>query len=190
MMIKKFIYSLPLFGFSTVSLAHPGHALTSLHAGFMHPFMGWDHLLMMIAVGLWACRQGGSSRWQLPTFFVCAMAIGASIGFITITAFPAIEATIAIGLVMMGIFLFTYQSISKRLAIGFVSVIGLAHGLAHGVELMGQPYAGALAGMLLATGILHMLGYFAGSLHGMMARFIHAVFAMGVLITGGLLLVS
>lgn len=188
-MIKKYLYSLPLLAFSTITFAHPGHALTSLQAGFIHPFAGWDHLLMMIAVGLWASRQGGNSRWQLPTLFVGFMAVGAIFGFTGI-GMTGIEGTIAIGLVLMSVLLFTQQSVPKGVAIAFVSVIATAHGLAHGIELIGQPYTAALIGMLVATAVLHTIGYFAGSLHGKLARFVHAIFATGVLFTGGLLLVN
>ncbi len=188
-MIKKYLYSLPLLAFSTFAFAHPGHALISLQAGFTHPFVGWDHLLMMIAVGLWASRQGGNSRWQLPTLFVGFMAVGAIVGFTGI-GIAGIEATIAIGLVLMGVLLFMHQSVPKGVAIAFVSVIGIAHGLAHGLELIGQPYTAALVGMLIATALLHTVGYFTGSLHGKLARYVHAVFATGMLLTGGLLLAS
>lgn len=188
-MIKKYLYSLPLLAFSTIAFAHPGHALTSLQGGFMHPVAGWDHLLMMIAVGLWASRQGGSSRWLLPTLFVAFMAVGAMLGFTGISI-AGIEAIIAIGLVLMSVLLFMYQSIPRALAIAFVSIIAIAHGLAHGLELIGQPYLAALVGMLLATAVLHTIGYFAGLLHGRLARFVDAIFATGMLVTGGLLLVS
>ncbi|MFV1921797.1 MAG: HupE/UreJ family protein [Methylotenera sp.] len=188
-MIKKHLYSLPLLAFSTIAFAHPGHALISLQAGFMHPFMGWDHLLMMIAIGLWASRQGGHSRWQLPTLFVSFMALGASLGFTGI-GIAGVEVTIAIGLLLMSVLLFTHQSVPKIVAMAFVSVIATTHGLAHGLELIGQPYTAAVVGMLMATAVLHTIGYFAGSLHGQLARFVHAVFATGMLLTGGLLLVN
>ncbi len=188
-MIKKYLYSLPLLAFSTIAFAHPGHALTSLQAGFMHPFLGWDHLLMMIAVGLWASKQGGRNRWQLPSLFVVSMALGASLGFMGI-GIVGIEIMIALGLVIMGVLLLTHQSMRMGVAIAFVAVIAMAHGFAHGDELIGQPYIAALVGMLMATIALHILGYLAGSFRGPLARRLYEAFAAVMLITGGLFFVN
>src|SRR5471032_1211063 len=60
--------------------AHPGHGPADFLTGLIHPLTGWDHLLAMVAVGLWAAQLGGRARWALPAMFVGAMILGAAVG--------------------------------------------------------------------------------------------------------------
>lgn len=140
------------------ALAHPGHDLAGATAGFAHPFLGLDHLLAMVAVGLWAGRLGGAARWQLPLAFVTAMAVGAGLGLAGLRL-PGLETGIAASVLALG--LLTALALRLRLALRPLLVAGFAllHGLAHGAELPAG--AGALAyvlAFLAATALLHGLG--------------------------------
>lgn len=164
-MKKQFTLGLVLSLISGFALAHPGHGLSSGFAsGFMHPLLGWDHLLMMLAVGVWAANIGGKARWQLPLTFVCTMLAGALLGAAGI-AIGGVESTIAAGLLALGMVLMTRLAVSGALQLLFTALFALMHGLAHGMELslgtlnnMMMP----LLGMLMATAGLHGLGYVLG----------------------------
>lgn len=150
---------------SGFALAHPGHGLTSgFTAGFMHPLLGWDHLLMMLAVGVWAASMGGKTRWQLPLTFVGTMLLGALLAAAGVTV-SGVESTIAAGLVALGGVLLTRLAVSRTQQLLFVALFALMHGLAHGVELYQGTISGMimpLLGMLIATAGLHGLGYILG----------------------------
>lgn len=68
--MKRLNLAVTLLLTSSLVSAHPGHGLESAYAGFMHPLTGWDHLLVMLAVGVWAAKLGDKARWQLPAVFV------------------------------------------------------------------------------------------------------------------------
>src|SRR3546814_13386165 len=82
-----------VFGAGTAS-AHPGHDVTGCTGGFVHPLGGLDHLLAMVAVGLWASQLGGRMLWALPAAFVTAMIAGSAAGFAG-TRLPGLEIGIA-----------------------------------------------------------------------------------------------
>ena len=92
------------FGFSAAALAHPGHESASFLSGFNHPLGGLDHLLAMLAVGLYAAQQAGRARWSLPAGFVLAMLLGAALGASGIRL-PAVEAGIAASVLVLGLLL-------------------------------------------------------------------------------------
>src|SRR5687768_3353260 len=76
---------------STAAFAHPGdHSHLGFATGFAHPFTGLDHLLAMVAVGLWASQLGGRAVWLLPLTFPVVMAAGAALGFGGV-ALPGVE---------------------------------------------------------------------------------------------------
>ncbi|WP_052184994.1 HupE/UreJ family protein [Methylotenera sp. N17] len=165
MMKKQFTLSIVLSLFSGFALAHPGHGLThGFTAGLLHPLLGWDHLLMMLAVGVWAANVGGKARWQLPLTFVCTMLLGALLGMAGI-AIGGVESTIAAGLIALGVVLMTRFAIHRELQLLFTALFALMHGLAHGTELYQDKMANMalpLLGMLIATAGLHGLGYVLG----------------------------
>lgn len=78
MNLRKSLFAIALFLTPAVAFAHAGHDHSGLMAGVAHPVTGLDHLLAMLAVGLWAAQQRGSARWALPLTFVGAMLLGAS----------------------------------------------------------------------------------------------------------------
>lgn len=148
---------------SSVAWAHPSHGLSNgFVSGFMHPLLGWDHLLMMLAVGFWAANIGGKTRWQLPLTFVTTMLLGAIIGAAGIT-FGAVESIIALGLIALGLVLMSTFTMLPTMQFAVTSLFALMHGLAHGVELgQNASLVLPLVGMVLATAVLHVLGYCIG----------------------------
>src|SRR4051794_24980641 len=88
----------------SAAFAHTGigpHGHTPFEAGFLHPFLGADHLLTMISVGLFAAMIGDRARWAYPVSFVGAMLAGGLLGFEGV-AFPVIEPTILASVVVLG----------------------------------------------------------------------------------------
>lgn len=130
----------------------------SWSAGFIHPFVGMDHLLAMLAVGLWAAQQGGSRIWQLPAAFLSMMMIGAYFGHLGVTL-PATETGIAGSLMALGLLLALSAHMSLLPSLLVVGFFAMFHGFAHGTEMPQSlaviNYAG---GFLFATAALHGLG--------------------------------
>lgn len=145
---------------SNVVHAHIGiHATGSFETGLLHPFSGVDHLLAMIAVGLWAARSGGRNLVAMPVAFLIAMALGAALGFDEGST-PLAEAGVAISVVVLGLFLALAVRGSWQWAVPLVAVFAAFHGYAHGTEVpeFANP-AGYFAGFLFATAILQACGF-------------------------------
>ncbi|AXA65069.1 HupE/UreJ family protein [Pseudomonas oryzihabitans] len=142
-----------------LAFAHPGHAENGLAAGVLHPLTGLDHLLAMLAVGLWAAQQQGKARLALPCTFVGTMLIGGLLGFAGLEL-PLLETGIAASVLALGLLVALAARPPVAAAVGLTAAFALFHGVAHGLELpeMGNPWAYAL-GFVAATATLHGLGY-------------------------------
>lgn len=142
--------------------AHPGfHVLGGAGAGLSHPFSGLDHLLAMVAVGLWAGLLGGRARWLVPAAFVVVMAAGAVLGAGGI-ALPAVEIVIAASIVVTGALIAASVRVAAGAAMAIVAAFALFHGHAHGAEMpaLASPLAYGL-GFVAATAMLHGAGLLA-----------------------------
>jgi urease accessory protein len=126
--------------------------------GLVHPFVGLDHLLAMVAVGFWAAHLGGRARWQVPAAFVAAMAVAASLAM-TGTTMPFIEFGIALSVLGLGLVIALRRRFALPIVFGLVGVFAVFHGFAHGAEIpvTDTPLAYA-AGFLAATAFLHAVG--------------------------------
>ena len=144
--------------FASPALAHTGHAAEGFVAGLSHPVFGPDHLLAMVAVGLWAGLVGGRSLWIWPASFVAAMLTGGVLGMAGI-ALPAIELVIVGSVVALGVAAALDLRPQVVLGAAVIALFGLAHGNAHGLEApvdgSGLGYA---IGFVMATAALHGLG--------------------------------
>ena len=150
-------------GLGTTALAHPGHG-GGLTAGFTHPFTGLDHLLAMIAVGLWASQLGRPAMWTLPVVFPAMMALGAALGTSGVVM-PWIEMGILVSAVVLGAAV--ALQVQAPLALGAVLVAAFAvlHGYVHGAELPAGSSAWLYGiGFIAATLVLHAIGIGAGLL--------------------------
>jgi urease accessory protein len=187
--MKKFILALLFSLFASQAFAHPGHGLGSAVAGFMHPLTGWDHLLMMLAVGFWAAKLGGKARWQLLLTFVGMMVIGALLGVAGIT-FPGVETAIAASVMAMGVLLIITLPMKLSMQLGITALFAVLHGMAHGLELQTQSQLVAFAGMCVATALLHGAGMLLGSQQLNMRKYLQNGLAYTMLLLGAYWLVA
>lgn len=129
----------------------------SFMAGFSHPLFGLDHILVMVAVGLWAAQIGGKALWGVPAAFVATMAIGFSLA-VSGVDLPFVEPAILASVVALGLLVAMAVKLDTTMAAAIVAVFALFHGHAHGGEL---GTAGALSfgiGFVVATAFLHIAG--------------------------------
>ena len=149
------------------SLAHDGHSHGyggGFASGFLHPVLGWDHVIAMVAVGLWGGVLGRPAIWLLPIVFPLAMAFAAALGVVGMPL-PFVEAGIAASAVVIGLMIALYAQPPLWFAAAIVGLFALFHGHAHGTELPAtvNPFAYAL-GFVLSTGLLHAAGIVLGLL--------------------------
>jgi len=141
------------------ALAHPEHgAAFSLGRGLMHPF-GVDHLLAMVAVGVWsAAALPSGRRWAGPAAFLAAMALGAGLAMAGLAPPIAghVEAGVAASLLVFGAMLVFAARVPAGTGLALVAAAASLHGVAHGVELpAGASAAGYALGFLATTALLH-----------------------------------
>jgi len=156
---KRFFGALALLLTPALAFAHPGHGDNGLVAGLGHPIAGLDHLLAMLAVGLWAAQQQGAARWALPCTFVASMLLGGMLGFEGLEL-PGLESGIAASVLALGLAVALAMRPPLSLAVIATALFALFHGVAHGLELpgMSSPWAYA-AGFVAATAALHGAGF-------------------------------
>jgi urease accessory protein len=153
--------------FPRVVLAHTEKgAAAGFTAGFQHPLSGWDHILAMVAVGLWGAQLGAPAIWILPVTFPMMMAFGGFLGLVGVPL-PGVEIGIALSAIVLGVAVLLEWKPKLALAMTMVAIFAIFHGYAHGSEL--APGTSALAyslGFVVATGCLHGIGILIGLLHG------------------------
>ena len=150
----------------TRALAHaPGGESAGLLSGLRHPVSGLDHILAMVAVGLWGAQLGPPALWLLPVTFPMVMAFGGMLGLMGF-ALPGIEIGIAVSAIVLGVMVGWEARPPLWVAAVVVGFFAIFHGHAHGAELP----AGADAllysiGFVVATGCLHAVGIGLGLIH-------------------------
>lgn len=165
--MRRHLPFLVLLASALPAKAHPAafHAMDpagAAQAGFLHPLTGLDHVLVMVAVGLWAVRLGGRALWMLPCAFVGSMILGGVAGTGS-AAQPMIEHGITASLLLLGAALGMAWKPSLPVALGVVALCGACHGFAHGSEMpAGSLPLLFLAGMAVATALLHAGGVATG----------------------------
>ena len=148
------------------ALAHiqPGEA-GGFVTGFLHPISGPDHVLAMVAVGLWGAQLGAPAIWLLPVTFPIVMAFGGLLGLLGIPL-PGVEIGIAASALMLGVAVMTERRPPLYAAAALVAFFAIFHGHAHGTELPpGQSGLLYSLGFVVATGCLHAIGIAIGAIH-------------------------
>jgi urease accessory protein len=163
----KILAAMLLLVSSSTAFAHPGHDVSGFAAGLMHPFSGMDHLLAMVAVGLWAAqgstgKNGTRKVWLLPATFMTMLVVGAGIAM-QWQSLPLVEAGIATSVLALGLLIALAMQLPVSLSIAVTGLFGLLHGYAHGLELPASAAPAEYAlGFLAATAFLHLGGIAAG----------------------------
>jgi urease accessory protein len=158
-------------------------------AGLAHPFSGLDHMLAMVAVGLWASQLGRPAMWLMPLTFPAVMAIGAALGLGGV-ALPWLETGVAGSVLVLGVVVALALRPSLPISVSLIALFALLHGYAHGVELPASASAlGYGAGFVAATLVLHLVGIGFGLAAGRVPLRFVARGAGGVIAAIGLLLV-
>lgn len=160
--------ALALTALAGAAAAHTGEGIQGgLISGFTHPIYGWDHVVAMVAVGLWGAFLGKPAIWILPVVFPLVMALGAAAGIAGIPV-PAVETGIALSGVVLGLMVALAVRAPLWVAAVMVGAFAIFHGHAHGAEFEGyatvtdgstppNPFAYAV-GFVAGTGLLHLIG--------------------------------
>ena len=145
--------------------AHEGGAGVGLLSGLKHPISGVDHVVAMVAVGLWGAQLGQPAIWLLPVVFPMVMAFGGMLGLLGIPI-PGVEIGIALSALVLGIMVLGEVKPPLAVTAIIVGVFAIFHGHAHGAELpegaSGVTYS---LGFVVATGLLHAAGIAIGEIH-------------------------
>ena len=147
-----------LAGLAGAAQAHTGHGTHSLMEGLVHPF-GLDHLLAMVAVGVWSVSALPRDKaWQGPATFLLALVVSAALGTMGVTV-PYLEHGVSLSVVLFGLMLIVAtRPMSAAVGLGLIALASSLHGLAHGSETPETGFAGYAAGFLVTTAALHIGG--------------------------------
>lgn len=150
---------------SQPALAHEQAGIAGGFAsGFLHPLTGLDHMIAMVAVGIWGAQLGAPAIWVLPVTFPIVMAIGGVMGILKLPL-PFQETAIALSALVLGAAVAVRLKTPFAVAAAIVAVFAIFHGYAHGTELphAANPLAYGI-GFVVATGLLHLCGISIGLL--------------------------
>jgi urease accessory protein len=149
---------LPLFG-------HEGGSAAGLLSGLYHPISGLDHVLAMVAVGIWGAQLGAPAIWVLPVTFPVVMAFGGMVGLLGVQL-PGVELGIGLSALLLGLMVALEKRPDLRQAAALVAFFAIFHGNAHGAELPeGQSGLLYSIGFVVSTGTLHASGIGMGLAH-------------------------
>lgn len=158
MKLLKPLLAATLTATSFAASAHTGHGTHSLMEGLSHPF-GADHLLAMLAVGVWSVSALPAGKaWQGPATFLLALVLSAIAGAMGLTV-PYLEHAIALSVVLFGAMLvLASRPLPPAAGLGLIAAAASLHGLAHGAETPASGFAGYAVGFLMTTAALHLGG--------------------------------
>ncbi|CUB04103.1 HupE/UreJ family protein [Marinomonas fungiae] len=163
-MVKASVGAALVIGSNAV-FAHAGHEHTSsFMSGFLHPMGGLDHLLAMIAVGLWAASMGGRALWTVPMAFVAMMLLGGGAAMAGLEV-PFVEQGILLSVMVLGVLVLGAKRLPVAACAAIAGGFAVFHGVAHGMEMPANGTAAQYAlGFAVATTALHLVGLGFGQL--------------------------
>lgn len=193
MSLRTTLLAAALAAFAALASAHGGHPTVegdgpwaALATGFMHPLTGPDHVIAMLAVGLWGAVLGAPALWLLPVVFPLVMALGGALALLGLPL-PGVEIGIAASALALGLAVALRWRAPLLLAAVLVGGFAVFHGHAHGTEL---PQAASplvySAGFVVATGLLHLAGVAFGALARSPRGWLAIRVAGGLIAAGGL----
>lgn len=176
--------------FPALAHAHSVHSTaTGWSAGLTHPLFGMDHLIAMIAVGVWAAQMGGRARWIAPAVFLGVMACGSALGGLGFVP-PGVEPMIVTSVFVFGLLIATAARLPLTANVALTSLFALFHGVAHGAEM---PVAGGtiayVAGLVVATAALQAGGFLLGRASSRASTLAPRLLGIGCAAAGGALMI-
>jgi len=186
-------FNLAILTLGTGGLTGPAHAavepFASFATGFAHPVLGIDHILAMVAVGVWGVLAGGRALWVWPAVFVSTMLAGFAASTVGLQL-PGVPAAVAASIIVLGLMVALAVRAPLWLGAALVGLFALFHGHAHGTEAIAGSLIAYGAGFALATAGLHAAGIgLALTVEGSIGK--RAVQALGALtVLGGLALIG
>ncbi|MFC5507226.1 MULTISPECIES: HupE/UreJ family protein [Hyphomicrobiales] len=173
------------------ALAHTGAgAVHGFGAGLLHPLFGVDHVLAMVAVGLWAGLTGGRARFAYPLAFVGMMVLAGLWGM-SGSSLPGVEIGIAVSVVVLGLAIALRATPPLAAGAAACAIFAVFHGHAHGAELpQGASGLGYALGFVLATAALHGAGLGLAGLLAARAPLLARVAGGGLALAGVAILAS
>lgn len=154
--MKKHLLTAALLITPGLAFAHPGHEAGGLVSGLTHPLLGMDHLLAMLAIGIWAALQQGRIKLAMPITFVGVLIAGFALGVAGV-ALPMVESGIALSVLLLGLIITVAARLPASAALALTSVFALFHGYAHGAEATGTLALFAI-GFSATSALLHLSG--------------------------------
>lgn len=164
--MKRSWLLVPAFLMPALVFAHsgPDAHVHGFPAGLAHPWGGLDHLLAMLAIGMFAARLGGHARWLVPACFVTTMALAAVAGMSGFVVMLPVEQFIAASVLVLGLVVAVAFQPALPVALAIAAVTAAFHGYAHGIELpAGAGAATYVAGFACGTALLHVVGFALGT---------------------------
>ncbi|HVE51528.1 MAG TPA: HupE/UreJ family protein [Casimicrobiaceae bacterium] len=163
---QRALLAIVALGFGPIAAAHVGQGDVTggLLAGFLHPIRGVDHLVAMVAVGIWGAQLGRPAIWLLPITFPLVMAFGGVLGIAGLPL-PGVEIGVAVSAIVLGAMIAFAVRPPIALAAIIVAIFAIFHGYAHGAELPKSANAVSYSfGFVAATGMLHAIGILIGTI--------------------------
>ena len=134
-------------------------SIIDLSSGFSHPLEGWDHIVTMLGVGIWAAQLRGKAIWLLPTTFVGVMSLGGISGAAKYLAVPSAEILILLSCLVFSVLILRKVRFDIKINMLIVAFFAFFHGYAHGQEISASAsLISYTAGFMLATLLLHGAG--------------------------------
>jgi urease accessory protein len=167
-MKKKLILGVAaLTAMTGLAEAHPDHDSFGLLNGFVHPFTGIDHIMAMVAVGLFAAMLGGRARFLVPMSFVAMMVAGAGLALNGVVL-PYVETGILASVIVLSAVVALRWNAPLSVAMGLCGFFAVFHGFAHGSAMPANASSFSFgAGFMIATAVLHLVGLSAGVFAGL-----------------------
>jgi hydrogenase/urease accessory protein HupE len=156
--MKRLLFIILSLSPSLVHAHSAGGTMSGWYNGFYHPLHGWDHLLTMLAVGIWAAQLRGRAVWQLPLAFVAMMSLGGLVGVAGVSI-PGVELMILLSVAVFGVMVAGRIRFRATVSVLIVIFFGFFHGFAHGQEMPASVSLLSFAlGFMMATLLLHGAG--------------------------------
>ncbi|MDD2864350.1 MAG: HupE/UreJ family protein [Methylococcales bacterium] len=134
-------------------------SVLDLSSGFSHPLEGWDHIVTMLGVGIWAAQLRGKAIWLLPTTFVGVMSLGGISGAAQYLAVPSAEILIVLSCLVFSFLIIRKVRFDIRINVLIVAFFAFFHGYAHGQEIStSASLISYTLGFMIATLLLHGAG--------------------------------